>query len=156
MTHPMTTKARELIDTLAACLNAADLHVPEHRGVAYCTECVIPGCCDHLVAVMKPALQRGCVADRWDVTVLYGRCYAPCAGTPETFPQPEQWLPDQETLAEEIEDAFWVLVDCQLCPSCDDSPVSVEKFCSGGCAGFRLTYSLSAAPGPAIPPDPYP
>lgn len=134
---PMVDQAAQLIDDLAACLDANDLGIPADRGVVQCTPCIKPGCCDLLVAVMEPPrIERaGCIGAEWDVTVWWGTCYSPCATEKPSLP----WLIEQEALARKIEQVITVLTTCNQCDQCA-LVTQITKFCEGGCAGVRVTY----------------
>ncbi len=151
MGHPQTDAARALLDQISDCLDLNGLPVPAHQGVVWCTECILPECCDHLVAVMDPNVSGdGCIPDTWSVPILFGVCYAPCSGTSK----PSVWLAAQGALADRLENVLEVILGCGACDGCVE-PVSVEKFCDGGCAGFRITFELPVGGLPALPePDP--
>jgi hypothetical protein len=136
---PIVDAAEVLVEELAACIDANGLGLPANRGVVFCTPCILPGCCDLLIGVLSPPTvnRKACLGEEWDLTVWYGTCYQPCgAETP-----PDVWLPAQAALARRLEQVLTAMTQCRECQACDQL-VRVEKFCEGGCAGWKVTYRL--------------
>lgn len=136
---PNYDAAVELLDELVACLEANDLHVPENRGVVWCGEGFLPGCCDHVVGKLVPVInpKTHCIEDRWKLVVSYGVCAA------QLDPQ-GKWADygaDQARVAQLMEQVISVFLNCGACSSCAEAQ-TLTTFCASGCDGFRLTFTL--------------
>lgn len=138
---PNYDAAVELLDDLTACLEANDLHVPEHRGVTWCGDGLLPGCCDHLVGKLVPNTDpKSCVDDRWQLVVTY----AVCAKAFDAQKPWEDYGVDQAAIAQMMEEVIVVFLSCGDCADgrCSRA-LSVTSFCSAGCDGFKMTFRLS-------------